>query len=58
MKVLGLPVSKKNNLKFSFFVLMFQLVAPEAGPVLTRGASLNKLDRGPLEDATYQISKL
>ena len=35
---------------------MFQLVTPGAGPVLTPGASYEQLGRGPLGDATYQIS--
>ena len=49
--MLDLPVSKKKN--FGIFFLCSYV------PVLTPGASyMNKLGRGPLEDATYQISKL
>ena len=33
-------------------------VTPGAGPFLAPGHYLNKLGRGPLLDATYQISRL
>ena len=33
-------------------------MTPGAGPFLAQGDNLNKLGRGPLGDATYQISKL
>ena len=48
--------------KFSLFIPMFQLVNPEAGRVLTPGASYEQTwyssTIGPLGVATYQISKL
>ena len=37
-------------------MLCFKLVTPGAGPVLTPGASFEQFGRGPLGDATYQIS--
>ena len=37
---------------------MFTLVNRGVGPVLTQGHHMNKVGRGPLENATYQISKL
>ena len=40
IKALCLPVSEK---KFSSFVPMFEHVTPEAGPVLTPGASFERL---------------
>ena len=50
---------RRKILKMGFFVPMFQLVTPGAGPVLTSGASyMNKLGRGPQEDAIYQVPKL
>ena len=33
-------------------------VTPGAGPFLVTGHNLNKLGRGPLGDATYQIARL
>ena len=33
-------------------------VTPGAGPFLAQGPNLNKLGRGLLGDATYQISRL
>ena len=38
-KVQAFQFHRRRILKFSFFVPMFQLVTPEAGPVLTPGAS-------------------
>ena len=38
IKAVGLPVSKKKNFEI-VFVLIFQLVTPGAGQVLTPGAS-------------------
>ena len=32
-------------------------VTPSAGPFLTKGYNLNNFSRGPLDEATYQISK-
>ena len=49
---------RRRILKFAVFVSMFQHVTPGTGSVLTPGASMNKLGKGPLGDATYQISKL
>ena len=63
-----LLVSEKKNFKDFLLCPCFKLVTPppQAGPVLTPKASfeqpqghhLNNLGRGPLGDATYQISKL
>ena len=53
-KVLSLPVSQKKNFKFSFFVPIFEL---EAGQFRPQGHHMNKLGRGPREDARYQISR-
>ena len=49
---------RRRILKFSFSVPMFQLVTPGRGQFWPLGHHMNKLGRGPLEDATYQISKL
>ena len=40
IKSLRHPVSEKKKLKMGFYVPMFQLVTPKAGPVLTPGANL------------------
>ena len=37
---------------------MFEFVTRGAGPVLTPGASYNKLGRGPLRDAAYLCLQL
>ena len=37
---------------------MFYLYKPGAGPFLAPGAYLNNFGRGPLGDATYQVSRL
>ena len=52
MKALGFPVSKKKN----FEILFLSSYVPSCDPP-GRG-HMNKLGRGPLEDATCQISKL
>ena len=57
IKALRHPVSEKKNIWASLF-LCSKLVIPGAGPVLTPGASMKKLGRGPQGDAIYQISKL
>ena len=49
---------RRRTLKMGFFVSMFQLVTPGWGQFWPQGFHINKLGRGPLEDATYQISKL
>ena len=49
---------RRKILKLVFFVPMFQLVTPWAGPVLTPRASYDKLGRSPQGDAKSQISKL
>ena len=43
---------------FHSLFLCFKLVIPRAGLVLSPGAFMNKLGRGSLGDATYQISNL
>ena len=55
IKALRLPASEKN-LEVSFFVPVFKIVTPRAGPILTQGASY-KIGKGPLEDDKYQSSK-
>ena len=40
------------------FFSCFPYVNPGVGPFLTPGAYLNKLDRGPLGDVKYQVSRL
>ena len=47
----------KINSTFLLF-LLFQLVTPRVGSVLTRGASYKKHNKGTLLEATCQISKL
>ena len=56
-KALCLVVSDKI---FSMFYLYksIQTCDPGAGPFWPQGHNLNKLDRGPLGDASYQISRL
>ena len=49
---------RRRILKLVFFVPMFQLVSPGAGPVLTPRHHMNKLGRSPQGDAKSQISKL
>ena len=60
IKALHLPVAEKKNFEDGLLCPMFQLVTPGVGvgsTILMPGAShMNKLGRGPLEDATYQIS--
>ena len=51
MKALGLVVSDK-------FYLYVKNANPGMGPFWPQGHNLNKLGRCPLDDATYQISKL
>ena len=41
-----------------FFMFPLKHVTPGVGPFLPQGHYLNKLIRGPLGDATYQISRL
>ena len=43
---------------FSLYSAYVKHVTPGVGPLLAFGDSLNKLGRGPLGDATYQISRL
>ena len=54
IKTLGLPVAKKKNFEF-FFLCSYVLTC---GLVLSQVHHMNKLDRGPQEDVTYQISQL
>ena len=48
---------QEDFLKFSLYVYA-KHETPGAGPFLAPGHNLNKLDLGPLGDATYQISRL
>ena len=58
IKALGLPVSMKKNFEIFFLCSYVPTCDPWGGPVLPQGHHMNKLGRGPLEDATYQKSKL
>ena len=40
------------------YVAYVKRVSPGADKILVQGYSLNNLDRGPLDDATYQILRL
>ena len=48
IKALGYPVLEKKNYKIFILCSYVQLLSPRAGPVLTLGDHLNKLDRGSL----------
>ena len=54
----AIQFQRRKILKMGFFVPMFQLMTPLAGPALTAGASYEQFGRGPQKDAIYQISKL
>ena len=54
----AIQFKRRKILKMGFFVPMFQLVTPGAGPVLNPGASYEQIGRGHQGDAIYQISKL
>ena len=59
MKALGLIVSEKKIFKvFSYINLCKTCDPPGRGHFWPWGHDLNKLGRGPLGDATYQILKL
>ena len=47
----------KRFLKFFPVWLYVKEVTPGAGPFLPQGYNLNNFGRGPLDEATYQISK-
>ena len=53
----GSPESFSPQNEPSLF-LLFQLVTPGMGSVLTQGHHMNKIDKGPQGDVTYQKSKL
>ena len=58
----GYSFFTKQNDHHSYTMLehsynMLELVTTRAGPVLTPRHHMNNLDRGPLGDATCQISK-
>ena len=57
-KLYAFQFQRRRILKMGFFVPMFQLVTPRGGGGQSwpQEHHMNKLDRGPLEDATYQIS--
>ena len=57
-KLYPLQFQRRRILKLVFFVPMFQLVTPRAGPVLTPGASYEQFGRSPQGDAIYKLSKL
>ena len=43
---------------FTFSLRLVKHLTPGVGPFMAQGYNLNKLGRGPLGDATYQISRL
>ena len=58
IKALGLMVSDKKIFSCFSYIRLCKTCDPGAGPFLAPGDNLNRLGRGPLGDATYQISKL
>ena len=59
IKALGLSFSDQKNFKVSFFVSVFKVVTlPRWGQFWPQGHHMNKLGKGPIEDATtkYQMS--
>ena len=57
-KALSLMVSDKNFFHDFPYIGLCKTCDPGAGPSLAPGYNLNKIGRGPLNDATHQISKL
>ena len=58
-KLCTFSFQRRRILKFSFFVPMFRTCDPPGpGQFGPQGHHMNNLGRGPLGDATYQISKL
>ena len=55
---MGLVFSDEKIFHVSPYISLSKKCDPRAGPFLAAGHNLNKLGRGPLGDATYQISKL
>ena len=55
---LGLVVSDKKILSSFPYISPCKTFDPQVGPFLPQWYNLNKLGRGLLGDATYQISKL
>ena len=53
---LGLVVSDKKIFSHFPYISQCRTCDPRAEPFLAKGYNLNKLGRGPLGDATYQIS--
>ena len=59
IKALLLLVSEKKNFKvFLLCSYVSNLWPPVRGPIWPQGHHMNNLGRGPLGDATYEISKL
>ena len=58
MKALCLPVSENKNFEIDLLCTYILTCDPWGGPVLTQGHHMKKCDKGPLLDATWQISKL
>ena len=54
------PCGFRQEDYFMFFPISAYIkhVTPRVGPFWPKGQNLTKLDRGPLGDATYQISRL
>ena len=59
IKALGPVVSDKKSLPCVHYINLCKTCDPqERGNYWPRGDNLNKLGRGPLGDATYQISRV
>ena len=59
IKALLLLVSEKKNFKvFLLCSYVSNMWPPGQGPIWPQGHHMNNLGRGPLGDATYEISKL
>ena len=59
IKALGLVVSDKKIFSCLPYISLYKTYVSPGGPILgPRGIILNKLGRGPLGDASYQISRL
>ena len=55
IKAIRLAVSDKKIYSCFPYISLCKTCDSEVGPFLTQGYNLNKLVRGPLGDATYQI---
>ena len=57
MKALSFPVSENKNFKVDLLCSYVLTYDPRGGSCFEPGASYKKCDKGPLLDATCQISK-